>query len=462
MNERPPLLGAEDTIAAIATPQGRSALAVIRVSGKDARSVVESIASGRTLSDRRAVLLELRDPASRELLDTGIVTLYEGPRSYTGEDLVELSVHGGALGPSLVLHALLSAGAREALPGEFTRRAVIAGKLDVLQAEGIADLIDARSRTMRRVAVQQADGALSRRIESLRQATLSLEALIAYDIDFPEEDEGHIAPERIDQAARELVAGLDGLLATAHMGELVREGAVVVIAGAPNAGKSSLFNAVIGSNRAIVTDIAGTTRDAIEAVVEIGGWPVRLVDTAGLRESEDVVERIGIEVSERYLAQADLVLVVGDTRAELGAALEYVRRLTSAVVLAVWTKSDLVAKGYEDHDLVAPDYECLRLSALTGEGLDRLADAIAAELSRLSGVMRLETPLLTRERHHRAVSRARDEVRAFGEAWGEHQIPAPVAAVHLRAAEHALEELIGIVDVEDVLDLVFASFCVGK
>lgn len=454
---RPALPGAEDTIVALATAAGRGAIAVVRLSGSRAHAIARQVVEPFHDSPGRAYRATLRDPASGEVIDRPVVTVYRGPRSYTGEDLVEFALHGGSLVPALVTEALLAAGARQALAGEFTRRAVAHGKMDMLQAEAVADLVDAGSRAMHRTAIGQLDGSLSRRIAFLRDRVLALEALLAYDIDFPEEDEGPVDPERIRAGVAELLSALDALLATARTGEVVRDGALVVIAGLPNAGKSSLFNALLGRARAIVTAVPGTTRDAIEAVLEVGDWPVRLVDTAGLRESADVVERLGIEVSERYLRDADVVLACGESAAALRAARARVGALTAAAVLDVRTKSDLVA----DDDLIAAD-AAVAVSARTGDGLAALGARLAALVAARHGGGAAEAPLLTRARHRIAVERARDEVARFALAWADAGVPAVVAAVHLRAGVAALDELIGVVDVEHVLDRVFASFCVGK
>jgi tRNA modification GTPase len=384
-------------------------------------------------------------------LDQALVTRYERPRSFTGEDVVEIACHGGYVVPASIVAAAIEAGAREALPGEFTRRAVLNGKLDVLQAEAIGDLVDSRSRAGQRTALNQLDGGLSRRVLALREQLLELEALIAYDIDFPEEDDGPISPERIRIGAEQSVAALDALLATARIGELIREGALVVIAGAPNVGKSSLFNALVGRRRAIVTNIPGTTRDALEAVIDSAGWPIRLVDTAGLRDTGDVVERLGIEVSEDYLTRADLVLACGDDSETLTHAVEVVRRQTTVPILEVRTKID---RGGERLGI--------GVSAETGAGLGELTKAITDALRLGQYSLNVDAPVLTRTRHRYAIQQARDELVAFQTAWRDAQLPVPVAAVHLRSGVHALEELIGAVDVEDVLDRVFATFCVGK
>jgi len=454
------LPGADDTIVAVSTPPGRGAIAVVRVSGPDAHAIVSHLISPGLPAPGQVRRVALRDPDSGSVIDRPVVTVYGHPRSYTGEDLVELAVHGGELIPALAVAALVAVGARQAYPGEFTRRAVANGKMDILQAEAVADLVDARSRAMHRVALAQLEGGLSRRIATLREAILQLEALLAYDIDFPEEDDGPMDPSRIRHAASQVQDALDTLLATARVGELYRGGALVVIAGAPNAGKSSLFNALLGSARAIVTPVPGTTRDAIEALLDLGPWPVRLVDTAGLRDSTDVVERLGIEVSERYLGDADVVLACGESSATLAATVGRVRALTDAAVLPVRTKDDLVAEG--DECLPAAMEAVIAVSAHRGTGLDALAQRLTALLTGRHGPSRPDAPLLTRERHRRAVWHARDEVAAFARAWEVDAVPATVAAVHLRAAIGALEELVGLVDVEEVLDRVFASFCVGK
>ena len=499
----PSLPGSDETIVAIATPAGRSAVAVLRLSGPAAYDVAGRVLRPWPLPARVARLCALRDPSTGELVDRPLVTRFEPGRSYTGEATVEIATHGGYAAPAAALAAVVAAGAREALPGEFTRRAVLNGKLDVVQAEAVGDLIDARSQLMRRAALAQLDGGLSRRVARLREELLGLEALLAYDIDFPEEDDGPVPRGRVTEACGLALGALDALLATAPAGELVREGAVVVIAGAPNAGKSSLFNALVGRSRAIVTDVPGTTRDAIEAVVDAGGWPLRLVDTAGLRATDDVVERLGIEVSERYLAGAHLVLACGESSAAVDECVRRVRALTAAPVIPVRTKADrdegraardegcgeessargappeihdATASGAERHHAVARGIDSSRsassslaahpsplsVSAETGEGLRALTAAAVEALASRYGAPSADVPLVTRARHRRALAEARGEMAAFRDAWTSGALPPVVAAVHVRSAVAALEELIGAVDVEDVLDRVFSTFCVGK
>ena len=460
----------EDTIVALATAPGRAALATIRMSGTRAHEIARNIVQHWPDIPRSVRLSPIVEPRSGQLLDRAMVVRYDAPHSYTGEPLVEITSHGGVVVPSTIVTALIDLGARQAQPGEFTRRAVLNGKLDIVQAEAVSDLIDARSRRAQGVALAQLDGGLSRRIAGLRDALIGIEALIAYDIDFPEEDDGPVPQERVLAATREAAAGLELLRATSAVGELVRDGAVVVLAGAPNVGKSSLFNALLGQRRAIVTEVPGTTRDALEAVIDAGAWALRLVDTAGLRETSDRIEQMGIEVSEGFLERAAVVLVCGDSAATLDAAVHWVAPRTRAPILAVRTKADLdesgelVPIGYQPPTAVRPRLlsGSVAVSAEHGTGLDALIELIVGTLSANVESVVLDAPVLTRARHRRAVEEALRELSEFQSAWASGALPAPVAATHLRAAVIALEGLIGAVDVEDVLDRVFSSFCVGK
>jgi tRNA modification GTPase len=401
-------------------------------------------------------LCTIRDPSDQSRIDQALVTRFERGASFTGEPVVEISSHGGLVTPAIVLAACITAGARQATPGEFTRRAVIHGRLDLLQAEAIGDVIDATSRAGHRAALDTLDGGLSRRVLGLRDELLEVEALIAYDIDFPEEDDGPVSPRRIRESATRALASVDRLLATAPMGELVRSGALVVIAGPPNAGKSSLFNALLGESRALVTPIAGTTRDAIEAVIDGRRWPLRLVDTAGLRESSDLVERLGIEVSERYLSRAEAILVCGERLDDLETTDTRIGTLSTAPRIRVLTKADR-------HSTLPPMAAgTIATSADAGTGLTAILEAVDGVIAARHEAPPLDAPMLTRARHAAVLRRARDELREFLAARDGGSLPAPVAAVHLRTAVGALEELIGAVDVEDVLDRVFSSFCVGK
>lgn len=448
-----PLRGDDRTIAAVATPPGRGALAMVRITGPRTREIAARLLDPAPSTPRQATRCRARD-ASNATIDDVVATLFVAPHSFTGDDLLEVTTHGGLLPPTAVLAAAISAGAEQAEPGEFTRRAVLNGRIDLLQAEAIGDLVDARSGAAHRAALRQLDGGLSRRVAALREELLELEALLAYDIDFPEEDDGPVSRDRVTETTAQVARALHELLATSGQGTLVHDGALVVLAGAPNVGKSSLFNALLGEARAIVTEVPGTTRDAIEAVLDLPGYPLRLVDTAGVRETADRVERLGIEASERYRARAAVVLACGDTPETLAAILGATRGTGDSALVAVQTKSDSVAERYEIADVA--------VSAETGAGLRELLDLIATRIADRHGAPEPDAPMLTSARHHAAVALAEEEIRAFAEAWAGEELPPSIAAIHVRRAADVMGELIGAVEVDDVLDVVFRRFCVGK
>jgi tRNA modification GTPase len=437
-----------DPIAALATPPGRSALAVVRLSGRGAFEVAARVVVGfRTDRPRTATLAVFREGG--EAFDRGLYTVFPAPHSYTGEDLVELSCHGGQVAPAKLLAALHAAGARPAAPGEFTRRAVLNGKLDLVQAEAVGDMIDAVAPAQARAALRQLEGGLSRRLGELREALIELQALLSYEIDFPGEDDGPVRPERIAASLEDAASRIARLLATAPSADRMRHGALLVLAGRPNVGKSSLFNALLGTSRALVTEIPGTTRDAIEGHTDFLGWPVRLADTAGLSDSGDRLERMGVEVSRRYLSAADLVLLCIEAGRECGP--DEAALASERPSLVVRTK----------HDLVNGAVEGLAVSAVTGEGIEDLRRAVADRVFGDRIALGDLEPGLSRDRHRTALLRAES---ALAEA-AAHLTPGgdPVlVSHHVREATVALDELLGVVDVEEVLGKVFAGFCVGK
>ena len=438
-----------DPIVALATPPGRSAVAVVRVSGEGALEVAGRVVPGLSGFAPRVATLARFVTADGALIDRGLATVFRAPASFTGEDLVELSCHGGLATPARLVAALQSAGARPATAGEFTRRAVLNGKLGLLEAEAIADLVDSRAPMQARAALDQLDGGLRRRLESLRDRAVELQALLAYQIDFPDEDDGPVPVEALRASHAALLDDVRRLLATAPGAERLRAGALVVLAGRPNAGKSSLFNALLGAERTLVTELPGTTRDAVEAGTTCEGWPIRLVDTAGLHAPAARLDQLGVEVSRRYLGAADLVLLcVEGERALEGEERDIARDARSLVVR---TKADLPS--------AAASADALHVSAVTGEGLDALRLAIAGRTFG-SGADALE-PTLLRERHRDALARAADELAAAAGGLGERG-DALLASHHLRMATGHLEELIGAVVADDVLARVFADFCVGK
>jgi tRNA modification GTPase len=437
-----------DPIAALATPAGRSAIAVIRLSGDGALDIAARVVRNFQPDPPRHSHLALFRRADGTTIDRGLYVVYPGPASYTGEDMVEFSTHGGFIAPAALLAALYAAGARAAAPGEFTRRAVLNGKLDLLQAEAVGDLIDATAPAQARLALHQLDGALSRRLESLRQTLIETEALLSYSIDFPEEDDGPLPVARVLRVLDNASEQVERLLRTSSRGERVREGALVVIAGRPNAGKSSLFNALVGTDRVLVSDVPGTTRDAVETLTDFDGWPVRLIDTAGLGEFEQLVDRLGVDVSRRYIGAADLILLCVEAGRELD---DNEQGLLNEKVLLLRTKCDLqVSTG-----------EGIPISSVTGEGLDLVRQRAASRIFGDRLPLADFEPILTRERHRERLVQARaalELARAEATPTGDPLL----VSHHVREATTHLTELIGTVDVEVVLNRVFANFCIGK
>ena len=465
---------AVDTIAALATAAGPGAIALVRMSGPEAFQILRALTPDQDdPAPRTASVRSITNGEGGDLLDRALVTAFPRPDSYTGEDMVEISCHGGWLVPRLILDACVARGARLAEPGEFTRRAVLHGKMDLVQAEAVLDLIEGRSRAQHDAALFQVERGLSRRIAELREQLVTLEAYLAHHIDFPEEDEAPVPVDRVVAAAAALREALEELLETAPEGELLREGALTVLAGPPNSGKSSLYNALLGEERAIVTEVPGTTRDALEAVISVGGFPFRLVDTAGLHDSHDRVEGLGIEVARRYLDRADVVLFCVESDSAIASAeREFLAGLADVPTVLLRTKADLVSGDGASEDPASGDSasedvkgahvrESVELSVVDGTGLGRLR-ALLPEMV-YGGLVRtgVSVPALTRARQSEAVRKARDQVVAFMEAL-EAGTPVAVASALLRPAETALEELLGLISTDEILDRVFREFCVGK
>ncbi|MCP4641248.1 MAG: tRNA uridine-5-carboxymethylaminomethyl(34) synthesis GTPase MnmE [bacterium] len=453
----------DDTIAAIATPPGEGGIGIVRLSGPEAIGLVADLfvsSTGRDLAEIRHRVChgEIRD--NRGVIDEVLVTVMRGPHSYTREDVVEINCHGGMAPVQAVLEAVLGRGARLAHPGEFTKRAFLNGRIDLLQAEAVIDRIRAGTRAALRAAGAAADGHLSRAILEMRDVLVEALARIEAAVDFPEED----LPELVDDALRERLEGvrdkMDHLLATSDAGRLYREGASAAIVGRPNVGKSSLFNALLRDARAIVTSCPGTTRDIIEETITVSGVPVRLSDTAGLRSTEDEVERIGVEIARTALSNADLVMLVVDAAVPLtseGSHLaEEVTHLEIPSIL-VLNKSDLAP------DAPLPDWgdqfaHTVRVSAMTNAGLKTLEDALAEVL--LGDVtIRPEEGMLNRVHQRDSLRRASEGlVRLLGNFNASPEF----LSIDLRDALSALGELTGETTPEDVLDRIFESFCIGK
>lgn len=433
-----------DTIFAPATGYGRTAVAVVRISGPQAGPALVALIRAGLPPVRRLSLRVLREPATGELLDHALVAWLPGPGTATGEDMVELHLHGGPAVRAAVLRSLgRIPGLAPAEPGAFTRRAFLNGRMDLAAVEGLADLIDAETEAQRRQAVRQLDGALGRAVEGWRAALLDVLAGTEAALDFA--DEGDVDDEALTASGRAVAAGvreaIRAALADGRRGERLRDGFTVVLAGAPNAGKSSLLNALARRDVAIVSEVPGTTRDAIEVRCDLGGLPVLLVDTAGLRDSADAIEAEGVARSRRRIDQADLVLWLREPGGEGPPPL-------SGPLRVVATKGD-VSRSVSDGEIL--------ISARTGEGLDRLL----AEIEHMAGSsLGSGDALVTRERQRLALERCLhhlDRAATHGAA-----LPAELVAEDLRLAVRALGEVAGRVGVDELLDRLFSSFCIGK
>ena len=455
----------QDTIVAIATPPGPGAIGVLRLSGPGAVRLAEQCfrpLGHKGLRDRPPRTLVYGSLLDRDgvVIDQALCTVSYGPHSYTGEDTAEFQCHGAPQVLSLGLEALCALGARLAGPGEFTRRAFLNGKLDLAQAEAVGDLLEATSREGVRQAAGQLAGALSRRIGEIYSALVDVMAHFHAVLDYPDEDLDPFTREGLSAALAEQEGALDALLSTCRRGRQLARGIPCALVGQPNVGKSSLLNALAGFERAIVTDIPGTTRDTVEANVELGGLPLRLIDTAGLRDSDDPVERMGVERSRAAMEQAELILVLWDSSARVTG--EEVALLERAVELAptilVWTKGDLPTAPIPVLEL-PEGLQVVELSARTGEGLDRLEEAVAALFPRESG-----TPygqILTNQRQEDAARRAQESVARARTALAQGVTP-DALLTDVEEALAALGELTGQSVREDITDRIFSRFCVGK
>ena len=442
------------TIGAIATPPGMGAVSLLRISGPDSIRIADLATDGKasSLLPRTSRYCQVTDAAG-EVLDDGILTVFRSPHSYTGEDCVEFSGHGGILVTREILNRFLACGAVAAAPGEFTRRAFLNGKLDLTQAEGVMDLIAAQTRLSLRAARSQLEGTLGKRTTEARDHLLETLAHLEAWIDFPEEDIDPQTGSLLSGRVNDVLAVVDSLLATADQGRVLREGVRTVIFGEPNVGKSSLLNRLLGFERAIVSDIAGTTRDTIEEIINLHGIPLRLVDTAGVREASDRIEAEGIQRTVRQIEAADLLLEIAD--ASQARPADAVVPATAAKRLQVLNKTDL-----GEHPSWA-GVAAVRLSCTRGEGFDELSTAIRDSLH-FSDVDWGEHAVAINARHQASLQLARTALLAALELLDNPSSDTELAAIDLREALDALGEIPGKVDTEDLLGVIFSSFCIGK
>ena len=464
------MFSTSDTIVAIATPPGRGGIGVIRLSGPDAERIARDL-TGRTtpFTPRRSTFAGMKgvgprktppawaDRAQSDVRDRVVVTFFNAPASYTGEDIVEISAHGSPVVLNAIVRAAIDAGARLAEPGEFTLRAFLNNKIDLVQAEAVADLVDAVTPLQARAAFDQLEGTLTQAIGEIERDLFDVIAKLEASLDFPDEGYHFVAPREARTALAAIVARIDALLAQAARGRLIREGAQVAIAGAPNVGKSSLFNTLLNSNRAIVTAIPGTTRDLLTERADIGGLSLALIDTAGVRDTADVVEQEGVARSRGALRVADLVIVMLDRSRPLSDEDRDVLASTANQRrVIVINKSDLPAVlSVEPVEHLKP----VELSAATGAGVAELIDAIASALS-ASETLR-DQPQITNTRHIVLLESARASLERAITAL-ENEVPEEFPLLDLQEAASALQEITGQRTSDDLLHHIFARFCIGK
>jgi tRNA modification GTPase len=455
---------ATETIAAISTPPGRGGIGIVRLSGPDAGAIAEQLVNLRQpLEHARARLADVLDaPENGELgerIDEAVVTFFGGPHSYTGEDLIEIAAHGSPVVLDTLVRRALELGARLAEPGEFTQRAFLAGRLDLTQAEAVRDLIEAQTLTQVRQAASQMGGALSRRVQPIKQDLVELIALLEAGIDFGEDDVDVTPQVEIATRIYDLTPPLAALEASFARGRIVHDGLTLAIVGRPNAGKSSLFNRLVERDRAIVTAIPGTTRDLVTERISLEGIPLELVDTAGLRESFEEVERLGIARSREALADAALVLVVLDATQPLN---DEERALLTAIegrsALVAVNKSDLAASEPDLSAAHAAGIAALPTSALTGEGIPALRERIVSLATRGASA---EPGMLTSLRHQQAIVNARAALSDAAQA-NANSIPHEMILIDLYRGLWALDSLTGQTTPDDILNLIFSTFCIGK
>ena len=454
----------DDTVVAVATPPGRGGIAVVRLSGPEATKIaLPMLQLGHELQANRTHVGQLIDPGTRERIDEVVVTYFAKPHSYTTDDLVEISCHGSPVVLRHLVEMAIARGARLAEPGEFTMRAFLNGRIDLTQAEAVGDLINSQTLHQAQVAAQQLGGALSRRLQPIKQKLIDLIAIMEAGIDFAEDDVAIIADERILERVAEIHLPLEQLLASFTYGKVVHEGLTLAIVGRPNVGKSSLFNRLVEHERAIVTPTPGTTRDLVSETVSIGGIPVRLVDTAGIREALDEAESIGVRKSMEALADADLVLVVLDASHPPND--DVARRRDTELISLVTRRLAIVVQNKIDATTTAPllpdgGLPAVMTSALTGQGIEQLRSKIL-RLAGGDGAAQPERGFLTNVRHQKLVQ---DSIAALdtGAAAVLHKTPHEMVLIDLYNALRPLDEITGATTPDDILNTIFSSFCIGK
>ena len=453
------IYNSDDTICAISTAPGTGGIAVARVSGHNAITIVSKIWKGKNLNDvaSHSAHLGIVYDSNGEILDEAVATVFRNPNSFTGEDVVELSIHGSRWIQSQLIQSLITAGCRMALPGEITRRAFAAGRLDLAQAEAVADVISSSSKAAHRMAMSQMRGAFSKKIDAMRDELVQLASLLELELDFSEEDVEFASRNRLLEIADTLSAQLKRAAASFRAGQAIKDGIPVAIVGNTNAGKSSLLNALVEDDRAIVSDIHGTTRDVVEDTIEIGEYLIRFQDTAGLRQTEDPIEQLGIERSHSVASAANIVIYVVDS--SIASNPEETARELPHIDIIVANKTDLPQQfDSATWQKVYPTATILPCSARNGKGIDTLRQTIC-------DLLRADTSeddiIVANARHAQSLAEAAANLEALSAAL-RNGIPTDLAAQDLRAAIHHLSTITGTITTPEILQNIFKNFCIGK
>lgn len=454
-----------DTIAAIATTVGEGGVSIIRVSGDKSLKIVSSIFEGknkRELDDIKSYTMRYGHIVDKDKnhIDEVIVSYMKGPRSFTAEDVVEINCHGGVIATNRVMQEVLKAGARMAEPGEFSKRAFLNGRIDLSQAEAIIDIINAKTELSMKSALMQSEGGISKEIEILRNDLLSTIAHIEATVDYPEDDLEEVTADMAVLKLNEVLLTINNLLDTADEGKILREGLNTVIVGKPNVGKSSLLNALTKENRAIVTDIPGTTRDVIEEYINISGVPIKIIDTAGIRETEDLVEKIGVEKSKEKINEADLiVLILDNSRAIEEEDKEIIEYIKDKKYIVLLNKIDLDGKINKD-DLIGLNSDYIfNVSIKTGENIEKIKECIK-ELF-FKGEIATNDIIITNTRHKEALFRAKENIESSIDAL-KNTFAIDLASIDIRNAWTILGQITGNTLEENIIDKIFSEFCLGK